>query len=367
MLRHHRTRIIASLLALVTLLTVLALPLAPGVAQGGGQLQARPTTTPTQAFDPPVAANPTVAPTTPPDELAPNPTAVPTSELPLTSEERATLTIRKGVCDDAGFDATTAVGTDAFDDACASPDGEFEFTVTATGFAETATTVLGEVTFVVPVGLVSVSETIPPGWGDPAVFCWSNQLPTPSDTPFIGNAPTWDVQPGEQIDCHWYNIAIVDQSHTILVSTRECPAGTDLASDYWTLATTCLDPLPGTGVTLTPGGPLDTDANGLAAWSGVELGESGEIQIVQTIPEGFGEPAAWCTSYPVIAADAQDFDFFPVVPADGEITATPESHEPFIFACTFFNQVGDAPGGSLAIPPTPKDGGGSGVTLSGRR
>ncbi len=343
-------------------------------------IQAQPTATPTEEFDPPLRARPTAMPTprvteepeTPdaPDDVQANPTEAPETVVDdlAPNPDPATLTLNKGVCDDTGFDPYTATGLDAFQNACFSPDGEFEFTVSdGGGFSETATTSLGSVQFTVPAGNVTMTETIPEGFGDPAVFCWSNLLPTPAAAPFIGDGPGWDVSEGEQVECWWFNVASPDQpGHTIRVNKHVCPEGFALAGDYWTLANGCTERLDGVGFALTTdGGTVEatTDANGEIEWTDVELGGSGQVQIDEAIPDGYGEPVVWCVSFPQEAADAQDFDFFEVAAVDGLVTVSPEQHEPYIFSCTYFNFADGGAPDDLTTSDTQEGGAGNMVTI----
>lgn len=329
-----------------------------GAAQGL-QITAQPTATPTEEFDPPLQARSTPTPTPRvteepdiPDNFQANPTEVPETVVDdlAPNPDPATLTLNKGVCDDPGFDPSTATGLDAFQAACFSPDGEFEFTVAdGAGFTETASTSLGSVQFTVPASTIVITETIPDGFGDPSVFCWSSLLPTPAAQPFLGNGPTWDVAEGEQVECWWFNVSEpAPQGHTIRVSKHVCPEGFAIDGHYWTLANGCTERLEGIGFALTvDGGTVEdvTDANGQIEWTDVDLGASGQLQLDEDIPAGYGEPVVWCVNYPQEAADAQDFDFFQVTATDGLVIATPEQTAPYIFSCTYFNVIdGGAPG-----------------------
>ncbi|MBA2469591.1 MAG: hypothetical protein H0V37_09325 [Chloroflexia bacterium] len=350
-------------------------------------VQAQPTATPTEVVDPSLQARPTPTPTPrvteepeEPDEITDdvqaNPTALPVTETVVDdiapNPEPATLTLTKGVCDDSGFDPYAETGLDTFQAACFSPDGEFEFTVAnGAGFSETASTSLGSVLFTVPAGTIVITETIPDGFGEPAVFCWSSLFPSPAAQPFLGNGPSWNVAEGEQIECWWFNVSEPEPpGHTIRVTKQVCPDGFAIPDDYWTIANGCTDRLDGIGFALTTdSGTVDglTDANGEIEWTGVDLGTSGQVQLDEDIPDGYGEPVVWCVNFPQEAADAQDFDFFEVAATDGLAAVTPEQHEPYIFSCTFFNMAGDGAPGDLTTDNLQEGGAGNTVTVITRR
>jgi hypothetical protein len=140
--------------------------------------------------------------------------------------------------------------------------------------------------------------------------------------------------------------------HTIRVSNLVCDDDFDKGSDWFTFATECTTALPGVEFTLDIEGAGDTrisDGSGDIEWSEIELGASGEIGLDEAIPTGFGEPVAWCVSFPEAAGDPEDFEMIQMSPVDGSVIATPEQHEPFIFSCTFFNFDEEL---DLAIPDT---------------
>jgi len=496
------------LVFLVTFSILLLAPVLDSVAQGT-QLQARSTAT-TGPDDPQLGIEPTVTPTPRAteepaeiDDLQAEPTAVPTD--PPQPAAPSSLTINKGACDDSTFDPATAPGLQAFLDACQAVDGEFEFTVSNGGdFSVTAFTELGTFFTQLPTGPVTITETIPGGWGEPAVFCWSNLVPTPSDTPFIGNGPTWDVQEGEDVECWWFNVSeavpgdltsptqgtanlqiylwecpagfvldslasaqlacttpldgvtfdldaadpgetdlqavtgtgapgfatfddipsgtwamdeqvpagytdpailycddlydpaatgpllqgtsyyeidlqpgdyyechwinvLDNDNHTIQLIKVACPEGTDPNSDRFSLQEQCATPMEGVGFSLTTDGGMQSDvtaANGRIQWTNVDLGATGQVTLDEDVPEGYGDPVVWCVSFPVAAADPEDFDYVQVTASDGAVTVAPEQHEPFIFECVFYNFVGsDGAPGDLGDPGSMENGEGATVTV----
>jgi len=334
-------------------------------------IQAQPTATPTEEFDPPLQVR-TTATSTPrvteepevpdeiPDDVQANPTTVPVTETVVDdiapNPEPATLTLNKGVCDDSTFDPYTATGQDAFQDACFSPDGEFEFTVSdGGGFSETATTSLGSVQFTVPAGNLTISETIPEGFGDPAVFCWSDLLPTPAVQPFIGNGPSWDVTDSEQVECWWLNVSEDgapddltttdtqegNSGNTVTVIAHRCPMGVvDDAEfdDYQVICTQEHDDiefaLDHSGGTF-PG----TTAGGEVQWTDVP---PGNFAIQETVPAGFLDPLVWCGWNPSIELPA-------LVPSAGGLVTGSFEDDASEYVCHWFNIPDPDANNSIAV------------------
>jgi hypothetical protein len=242
-------------------------------------------------------------------------------DITTTTEEPtapSTLTLHKRACDDPTFDSLTAQGLDTFFDACPSPDSDFEFTISGmNGFQSTQQTTLGTFTIDVPVGIITITETILPGWADPAVFCASNLFPNPALQPFLGNGPSWNVAPEEQVECWWFNITatistpatdspdnLLDPGlqegqaevleHDLTLTKRTCPAGTDptLTLDaYQNLCPTTADVefqiKYGGGAT----GTTTTNANGEIIWMGVA---DGPFEIHETNHAAYALHVAFC-------------------------------------------------------------------------
>ena len=307
--RSRRSAAIHPLIFLVAFTALLLAPMLGAVAQSDpvrtsptetpsspDGFQAQPTEEPTREPEPP----PTEAPDAPTEEAQP---AAPSS-----------LTLHKGACDDSGFDPLSAQGLDTFLDACHSPDGEFEFTVfNNVSFNVTQSTELGTLFLQIPTGPVTITETIPAGWADPAVFCWSNLFPSPAAQPFIGNSPVWDVAEGEDVECWWFNIAAGDGpdapdtlldpgllegeaqlAHDVTITKRTCPAGTDPTQALDAYQNLC-PTMAGIEFTLEFGGGATsttvTDANGEISWFSVV---DGPFELRETNHAAYTQQVAFC-------------------------------------------------------------------------
>jgi hypothetical protein len=341
-------------------------PILDAAAQGF-QITADPTVTPsptqTEAFGPPLQANPTEEPTTedvPPQEPEID-TIVQATEEPVEPEDdfANTITVHKSMCSDPTIDFhspefTSNIENYSVPEVCGSaPDG-FEFTVSdGVGFSKTAATSGGSVQFDVPTGVFSVTETVPAGWDEPVAYCWSNLVASTDGAAKIGDSINWTIAEGEHAECLFVNIADPEgrTTHTIRVDKFECPDGFDTSSDWFTYQAECTTAMPDVDFTLEleeSTGTKTTDANGKIEWNNIFLGGAGQIGIDEHIPPGYGEPVVWCVSFPEAAADPEDFDIHLVPATDGRVLVTPEQHYPFIFSCTYFNFTGTdgAEGGS---------------------
>jgi sortase (surface protein transpeptidase) len=138
-----------------------------------------------------------------------------------------------------------------------------------------------------PEGPVSVTETIPPGYGPPVVYCVPTFLGAPG--PLAPFTPTVvdgridvEIEGGERLICHWINIPWEDGSITIYKYT--CPEGYDLeayGADPWA---DCPEATSGVAFTLSGQGMSKTsmtDGSGLVMWDGLD---AGSYQIDETPP-----------------------------------------------------------------------------------
>ncbi|MBA2469590.1 MAG: hypothetical protein H0V37_09320 [Chloroflexia bacterium] len=323
----------------------------PRPPDGPDDVVANPTDAPRGPDD--VVANPTREPETVIDDFQANPTKAPEpviDDLQANPTESGTLTVRKWVCP-AFYDPLAG---SPLDDCAESLDGiTFELDNHDPGqpdlLAVTGDVIDGAAFFEPEPGTYSLAEQIPDGYEQP--FLW--------DCTGLNNAAAMGplstinfyrivIGPGQDIGCDWMNV-VDNDNHIVRVHAYACPEGVNPSDSYWTTSTECVDPMEGVAFSLTTDGGMGdglTDAGGRFLWTDVDLGDSGEIQIVESIPAGYGEPEVWCVSSPVFAGDAQDYEFFQVQAVDGLVTASPAQHEPYRFSCFFFN---DGEGGVGAI------------------
>ncbi|MGI8484762.1 MAG: sortase domain-containing protein [Thermomicrobiales bacterium] len=214
-----------------------------------------------------------------------------------------TVHILKHACP-AGYDVATKTiydfAVDCHDDA-----GAVEFKVNASGTIYTGTTSGTGINDVnlpnLPAGTVSITETLPSGYGTPVVFCKVDFEDGTDVVPFAripvtnGTTIDWQLGVGHVLWCDWHN---VPQTYgTITVIKHGCPAGYHATiPDLTELTTTCIDPMAGVTFTLSNlSGPIG---------SGVTAGDpstvsfanvpAGPVTITETIPNGYGQPIVFC-------------------------------------------------------------------------
>lgn len=325
----------------------------PRETGASGTFQVSPTQVPPPEGPGGFQANPTEPPRDVIDDVQALPTQAPTEEIndfQVVPPGPGMLTVRKWVCppfyDPAAGDALMDCSetTDAFTFDLDNHDaGEADLQAT------TGEAINGAAYFEPPPGTYTLSEQIPDGYDQP--FVWScvdvNDPSVEFPSPWIGNSYNLEIASNQVIECDFMNV-IDNDNHIVSVQKLACPDGVDPTDDYWAAIEECHTPIEGIAFSLTTeSGTVDavTDAGGGATWTNVDLGESGEIEIQESIPAGYGEPEVWCTSFPEAAADPFDYEFFQHEAEDGLITASPEQHEPYRFVCVFLNIAdGPAPG-----------------------
>lgn len=194
-------------------------------------------------------------------------------------------------------------------------------------------------------GSFQANPTVPPP-SDPGSFQANPTEPPTEDIDDIQVVPT--EAPTEAIE-DIQAIPAEPSPHIITVSKMACGEGVNPTDDYWAAIQECTEPAEGVAFSLTTeGGTLEgtTDETGTIEWTDVDLGDSGEIQIQETIPDGFGDPEVWCTSYPEAAGDPFDYEFISHAAENGLITASPERHEPYRFSCHVLNVTAGAESGT---------------------
>lgn len=234
---------------------------------------------------------------------------VPAGDNP--ADEPGDVTISKYVCP-AGFDAYAA---DVYDltYSCNDPLADVTFLVSDGNAAidQGTSSADGIVEFdQLPFGPLSFVEQVPDGYGEPVVFCTSysivNNLPViegPTKQSVLdANQIFYLLEDGETLYCDWFNVPTYDGDPQITISKTECPVGYDAyATDIYDLALNCNTSMEGVDFKVSDGG--NNVVEGLTGPSGVvEFGglPYGAYSIVETVPDGYGEPIVFCTSYTIV-------------------------------------------------------------------
>jgi hypothetical protein len=195
------------------------------------------------------------------------------------------------------------------------PTDRFDFTLTdSTGSRPTMVDADGHATwFGVPLGPLTIGESIPADVGEPVVFCRLDPLePKPPDAtlPYVripapsGRLDVTVDTVGSAYLCEWYNLSTA-ASATVSIFAWDCPVDTPDPGTFFDSSTVgvedvyrylCMTPSVGLHLTLTDSlgtHPMDTDATGAVHWHGVA---SGPIEVTQALPAGGREPVIYCSS-----------------------------------------------------------------------
>ena len=213
------------------------------------------------------------------------------------------------------------------------------FTVTATagGYERTEVAAAGvpqSATFDdVPFGEIAIEEAVPPGYGHPLVFC--------ADTSADGPGAYEPVEPWPEsgafiiehradaeidLSCIFFNFPDGgdDPGNSVTVNKYVCPSWVNPETDG--LLDACAPGGDGIQFTFVDGSGAHPApvAGGSVTWSDVVIGAEGELQIIEDIPAGYGDP--WVVCDGILMASANGF----VIPNPGE-------ERPFHVECDWFN------------------------------
>jgi LPXTG-site transpeptidase (sortase) family protein len=197
---------------------------------------------------------------------------------------------------------------------------------------------------------LTITETIPAGYiNTVVVFCGVMEGDDPElllvDAP--GGVLNYDLEPGQQVYCDWFNKAIkiifdfpTDENGVVIVK-HACPEGFDAYnSDPDGLAANCDELQDGVTFNVTDGGPIDVsgatgaDGAGTVVFDGLD---SGEYFISEEVPAGYGKPVVYCAI--AGAADGEPSDYSGMdVSDEGEIFSVLATDD--VLWCHWFNVPG---------------------------
>ena len=233
---------------------------------------------------------------------------------------------------------------------CGDDIGTIEFSVTSGTFSDTAssTNLFRYADFpAVPAGPVTVTETLPTGYGEPIVYCrvQGAAVPTGPEQKMTieGDASiSWQLEANTDLYCRWYNVLLEEttgENGRVVNFKYFCPDGTDVsAPDLETLTQACTEVRGGVAFTVANGDGFSRTAvtNGIGI-AIVENVPPSEVTIRETIPDGYGEPIVFCESVPKDQVPFMQIPMAQVTATDGaiayEVQPQAEVH------CHWFNIV----------------------------
>gem|GEM_PF-1309007 len=153
-----------------------------------------------------------------------------------------------------------------------------------------------------------------------------------------GNSIEWTAEPGFHWICAILNVPVEDGGNSVTVYKWECQPGTEYGQDqgYYQGEDQDVGPcesehlnIPISLVDANGEHPTTTQANG-TQWNDVTIGQEGELQLIEEIPAGYGDPVVFCWT--------GDGDPVLVPSANGFVIPTPDvQEEPWHYFCNWYN------------------------------
>lgn len=154
----------------------------------------------------------------------------------------------------------------------------------------------------VPLGTITVSSTVPDGFGEPVTMCTHIEYSPVLDYPppdeihwSIGASLTVDVALGDSLLCEFFHVAETPQSNSTWLGVWHCPDGTASGQALNTYLAACTEGLEGLDVTLGMwngvGGVYGTTVDGVVQFPSTNLGH---IFLEPELPAGIETLAVYC-------------------------------------------------------------------------
>ena len=193
-----------------------------------------------------------------------------------------------------------------------------------------------------PVGTITIVETIPEGYGDPIVYCsvgdeLGNDRAPVTEAPVDNDRINWDLHAGDVVFCDWFNIP-ASKGTTISVVKYNCPVNIGYAwGDFEDYTQGCTEAASGVSFKLdsaSTGNPgnQETDTNGQITWSDME---ADHYFLTEEVPSDYQQPVVFCAYY-LPNASPQDQDFQPYsISSENQIEFDMEDGQYIV--CFWFN------------------------------
>lgn len=182
---------------------------------------------------------------------------------------------------------------------CTDSQGGVPFAIDGEGFSQPAslTDDSGQISWQVPFGPYTVTETVPPGYGSARVAC--SYYPTAggpgefNELDAAGAAIELTIDDGFSVDCYWYNLPT--ELGTINITKYICAEGYAPAGSLDQLLLDCPTAYTGVSFTVKPAAADaiqgQTDGNGKLTFTDVPLGEG---TLKEGVPSGISLVIAYC-------------------------------------------------------------------------
>lgn len=157
----------------------------------------------------------------------------------------------------------------------------------------------------VPAGIVTMTESVPLGFGQPIVYCSGKILLDPSqdipttNRPVTAGSTTWNVRADEMVFCDWFNIP---PPTLVSITIYKFACGgtpqdymTGGVPDYQKFNSLCTNAMPGVNFTVSnSGGTVATGTTTNSNPMTLANVPVGPVSIAETLPSGYGQPYVYC-------------------------------------------------------------------------
>jgi hypothetical protein len=208
-----------------------------------------------------------------------------------------------------------------------------------------------------PVGTITIVETIPEGYGDPIVFCsvkdeQGNDRAPATEAPVDNDRIDWNLNSGDVVFCDWFNVPAPLRT-TISVVKYNCPDSIGYSyGEYDDYTKGCTQAASGISFKLdsaSTGNPgnQETDTNGQITWSDME---ADHYFLTEEVPSDYQQPVVFCAYYlPNASPQDQDFESYSIS-SDNQIEFDMKDGQYIV--CVWFN-VSKNWKAATATPPPP--------------
>jgi hypothetical protein len=258
----------------------------------------------------------------------------------------STVNVFKRACPEGSWNGA---GADELSLGCTEPQSGVPFAIDGDSFSSPAspTDDTGQISWQLPFGTYTISETVPPGYGGARVFC--SVYPTAggpgefTEVDATGGVIQLVIDDGSSADCYWYNLPT--ELGVINLTKYVCAQGYVPANTLDQLLLDCPTAYTGVSFTVKPAAEDavqgQTDNNGQLAFTEVPLGEG---TVKEGVPSGISLVIAYCrVSDDIAQGNYQQM----ALTSDNSMAYVMEAGQ--VWDCTWFNIPAEAGPASLTI------------------
>jgi sortase (surface protein transpeptidase) len=270
--------------------------------------------------------------------------------IPDDSEE-STVAVYKRICPEGAVFEPVMEGGEVlitdYIDTCTEPGAGIEFTLdNADG---SSTRAIGDDVIVwedVPQGPFTLTETMPPGFGEAVWHCNVNHyeggvlvngIGEYVDAPGGVHSDSIDHPEGAIYWCWVFNMP-GDDDRTVTVHKWHCPEELlPESEDFEDWANTCTEPLQDVEFTLTDEAANVTQPTGLAGWTTFDDTAQGDVSLMEHTPPGYFDPIVFCSLEAAFEDGAAYAEGMSPYAVTDSIVSKELYYAEYAWVCHFFN------------------------------